>query len=91
MKSKAQLVSSILILATFIKSFKYPSNSFDIIFILVCASIYLVYEFITERELKAQVDKLTVDTANKIKEVEKEVKDTKNYMTAASLGNVYKR
>ena len=49
------------------------------------------FSLVSEKELKAQVDKLTVDTANKIKEVEKEVKDTKNYMTAASLGNVYKR
>lgn len=91
MKSKAQLASSILILATFIKSFKYPSNSFDIIFILVCAGIFLVYEFISDSKVKVQLDKLTVDTEDRFKLVDKEVRETKGYVSTMSLGNAFNR
>lgn len=91
MKSKAQLTVAVLFLLSFIKSFKYSSNGYDIVFIVLCASIYLVYELITERELKQQVNKLTLDTDNHFKEVEKEMKETKHYMSTVSLASTFKR
>ena len=91
MKAKAQIISSILILLSFIKSFKYPSNSYDIFFILICASIFLVYEFLNDTKLKERVDKLDLDTTERFIEVNKEMKDTKGYVSTMSLGSTYNR
>lgn len=91
MKHKAQSIAAALFLLSFIKSFKYSSNSYDIVFILICACIYLVYEFLSDTKLKRQVEKLTIDIDNKFKEVEKEVKDTKGYVSTMSLGSTFQR
>ena len=91
MKQKAQITTSVLIILSFIKSFIYPSNSYDIFFILVCASIFLVYEFISDSKVKTQLDKLTIDTEDKFKLVEKEVRETKGYVSTMSLGNAFNR
>lgn len=91
MKHKSQIVVSVLFLLSFIKSFYYSSNMYDIVFIIICCCIYCIYELITEHKLKEQVNKLTTDTDFKFKEVEKEMKDTKNYVSGISLGNTYKR
>lgn len=91
MKLKAQITVSVLFILSFIKSFKYPSNSYDIVFILVCASIYIAYELITDHKMKSQVSKLITDTESKFKEVEKEVKDTKNYVSSMSIGSAFNR
>ena len=91
MKHKAQLVATSLLLISFIKSFKYPSNSYDIVFILVCASIYLVYEFLSNTKLKQQVDKLALDTDERFKSTDKEMKETKGYVSTMSLGSTFNR
>ena len=91
MKHKAQLVAASLILISFIKSFKYSSNAYDIVFILVCAIIYLVYEFINDTKLKQQVDKLALDTEERFKSTDKEMKETKGYVSTMSLGTTFNR
>jgi len=91
MKNKAQVIAAVLFLLSFIKSFKYSSNGYDIVFILICACIYCLHEILTENELKQDIQKLTVDTDNHFKEVEKEMKDTKSYVSTISLGNTFKR
>jgi len=91
MKSKAQIVVAILFLLSFIKSFKYSGNAYDIVFILICAGIYTLYELISENKLKEQVGKLTMDTDNRFKETEKEMKDTKNYVSSISLGQTFRK
>lgn len=91
MKHKAQLVAASLLLISFIKSFKYPSNAYDIVFILVCASIYLVYEFLSNTKLKQQVDKLALDTDERFKSTDKEMKETKGYVSTMSLGSTFNR
>jgi len=91
MKTKAQLVVAVLFLLSFIKSFKYSSNAYDVVFILICASIYLVYELITEKALKERVDKLASETESKFTEITKEVKEAKNYVSTMSLGSTFNR
>jgi hypothetical protein len=91
MKQKAQTIAAVLFLLSFIKSFKYSSNSYDIVFIILCVGIYCLYEFLSEKDLRNKVDKLTLDTEAKFKEVEKEVKDTKSYVSGISLGQTYRK
>jgi uncharacterized membrane protein len=91
MKHRAQIVAALFFLLSFIKSFKYSSNGYDIVFILICACIYLVYEFLTDHKLKQQVDKLTVEMEDKFKANEKDMKDTKTYVSSISLGSTFKR
>jgi uncharacterized membrane protein len=91
MKNKAQVIAAVLFLLSFIKSFKYSSNGYDIVFIILCACIYCLYEILSENKLKQDIQKLTIDTENQFKEVEKEMKDTKHYVSTISLSNTYKR
>ena len=91
MKHRAQIIAALLFLLSFIKSFKYSSNAYDIVFILVCAGIYSLYELLSENKLKQDIQKLTVDTDNHFKEVEKEMKDTKHYVSTISIGSTFKR
>lgn len=89
MKHKAQIFAAVLFLLSFIKSFKYSSNGYDIVFILVCACIYLVYEFLSEAKLKQQLDKLTIDNNTRFEEMDKNLTDTKGYVSKMSLGSTY--
>ena len=91
MKKLAQSIAAVLFLLSFIKSFKFQMNAYDIVFILICACIYLVYEFLTEKKIKDDLQKLTEDTEKRFKEVEKETKDTKNYVSGISMSATYKR
>jgi uncharacterized membrane protein len=89
MKHKAQVIAAVLFLLSFIKSFKYSSNAYDIVFIILCACIYTLYEILSKNKLEADIQKLTIDTDNHFKEVEKEMKDTKSYVSTISLGHTY--
>lgn len=91
MKKIAQRTSAILFLLSFIKSFKYTSNTYDIVFIVLCVTVYLAYEFISDTKLKLAVEKLTIDTEAKFKEVEKDARDTKGYVSTMSIGTAFKR
>lgn len=91
MKHKAQIIAAVLFLLSFIKSFKYQSNAYDVVFIVLCACIYLVYEVLNDNKLKAQVEKLTIDTEEKFKHTEKELKETKGYVSTMSLGTTFNR
>ena len=91
MKSKAQVIAAVLFLLSFIKSFKYSSNLYDVVFIILCACIYCLYEIITDKELKRQVEKLTVDTNKQIEDIHKDMKDTKSYVSTISLGHTYNK
>jgi uncharacterized membrane protein len=91
MKTKAQLTVAVLFLLSFIKSFKYSSNLYDVVFILVCACIYLVYEFISNKKIQEQVSKLAIDTEERFKGLDKEVRETKNYVSTMSLGQTYRK
>lgn len=89
MKNKAQIFAAALFLLSFIKSFKYSSNAYDVVFITICGCIYLVYEVLSDNKLKADVEKLTSDINTKFKEVEKDSKDTKAYVSTMSLGSTF--
>lgn len=91
MKKIAQSTVAVLFLLSFIKSFKYSSNLYDIVFIVLCACIYLVYEVLSDKELKQVVDKLTIEMNTKFKEMEKDAKDTKNYVSSMSIGSTFQR
>ena len=91
MKKIAQTTAAVLFLLSFIKSFKYSSNAYDVVFIILCACIYLVYEVLSEKKLHDEVTKLTVDVDTKFKYVEKDLKDTKNYVSSMSIGSTFKR
>lgn len=89
MKHKAQVIAAVLFLLSFIKSFKYSSNAYDIVFILICAGIYCLYELLSKNKIEQDIQKLTIDIDSKFKEVEKEMKDTKSYVSTISLGHTY--
>lgn len=59
MKLKTQAVLGLLFLASFVKSFKFQSNGYDIVFIILITTIYLAQEFITEQKTKKELEKLT--------------------------------
>lgn len=91
MKSKAQIISAILFVLSFIKSFSYSNNVYDIFFILICASVYLVYEFIINNKTKKQLEDLIQDNEKRFNNLDKEMKETKGYVSTMSLSSTYNR
>lgn len=91
MKKKAQITVAVLFLLSFIKSFFYSSNAYDIVFILSCLGIYLSYEYIQDRMITQKIEELKKETEEKFKVIEKEQKDTKQYVSSVSAGIGFKR
>lgn len=91
MKHKAQIIAALLILASFVKSFKYSSNGYDIVFLLACTSIYLVYEFLADSQIRKDITKLTEETTKRFEATDKEVKEAKSYVSTMSLGSTYNK
>jgi hypothetical protein len=91
MKSKIQVVLAILFISSFIKSFKYQTNGYDIVFIILVAILYLAYEFITEQITKKELSKLKEDVSTKLKQQDEVLDVIKSNTSKMSLGMSYKR
>jgi hypothetical protein len=85
MKLKVQLVLGFLFLATFAKSFKYSSNSFDVVFIILITIVYLAHEFITEQKTKSDLDILTKDINTRLNLQDEELERIKNNTSKMAL------
>lgn len=85
MKIKIQLVLGFLFLATFIKSFKYSSNAFDIVFIILVTGIYLAHEFITEQKTKSDLDILTKELNTRLNLQDEELERIRNNTSKMAL------
>lgn len=91
MKIKTQAVLGILFLSSFIKSFKYSSNAYDVVFIILIATLYLSYDFIIQKNAKADFDKLTADIDLKLKHVDEEMERVKNSASKVAMMTGFKR
>lgn len=91
MKLKTQVVLGLLFLASFIKSFKFQSNGYDIVFIILVTALYALQEFLTEQKTKKELEKLTIDINTRLNLQDEEIDRAKNSASKAALMTGFKR
>lgn len=91
MKQKAQSIVAILFVLSFIKSFKYSSNTFDVVFIILCSIIYLAYEYIQDRKVLDRIESIRKETDDKLELIKKEQEQTKHYVSSISTSVGFRR
>lgn len=91
MKPKIQAILAVLFIASFVKSFKYSSNGYDIVFILIVAGLFMAYEFITEQATKNELAKVKQEIDLKFKQQEEQLEVVRNNTSKMALGLGYKR
>jgi len=85
MKLKTQIVLSILFLSSFIKSFIYSSNLYDIVFIILVSVLYLSQEYIKEKSSKIDLETLTANIDLRLKLQDEELERIKNNTSKMAL------
>lgn len=91
MKQKAQLTVAALFVLAFIKSFMYKSNSFDVVFIILCSIIYLAYEYIQDRKVLERIEEVKKETEDRLEVIKKEQEQTKHYVSSISTSVGFRR
>ena len=91
MKLKTQCVLGLLFLASFIKSFKFESNGYDVAFIILVTLVYLAQEFITEQETKKELVNLTKGIDERLKIQDEKIKRASNTASKNALALGLKR
>lgn len=91
MKLKTQAVLALLFLASFVKSFKFSSNGYDIVFIILVSVLYLAQEFISEQKTKDDLKKLTEHIDTRLNQQDEQIESVKNNTSKMALGMGIKR
>lgn len=91
MKLKTQVVLGLLFLSSFIKSFKFQSNGYDIVFIILITILYALQEFLTEQRTKKELEKLTMDIDARFKLQDEEIERAKSGASKMALMTGFKR
>ena len=91
MKNKAQLISSIMFILTFIKGLIKQLNIVDIVFLICTTIIFLVYEFINNSKLEKEILRIEKDTNKKLEDVSKSLEEAKSYMSKMAATSAFNR
>lgn len=89
-KNSVQLGSIILFILSFIKVIIKPATTYDIVSIVLLAIVFLALEHMVSEKQKQEIKKLAEDLISnndeKISKLEKELTDTKSYVSKVSIG-----
>jgi hypothetical protein len=91
MKNITDKVLGILFLISFLKSFKYSSNSYDIVFIIMITITYISNRYIKEKNSKDELDKLTSTIDTKLNLQNEEIERIKNNTSKMAVANGLRR
>lgn len=91
MKLKTQVVLGLLFLASFLKSFKFESNGYDIVFIILVTVLYLAHEFITEQETKKELEILTKGFDERLNLQDEKIERASNVASKTAMAVGFKR
>lgn len=85
MKNKTQAVLGLLFLSSFTKSFFIPPQTYDVVTILVIATIYGIKEYLNSKVTITDVQKLTDVYEERLKLQDEEIEKVKNSASRMSL------
>lgn len=91
MKNTAQIVSSMLIVGIITKSFFTQVSVVDAINLIALVVVYCMYEFLSEKKLKKDLDILRSEHSEKLENLQKDLNDTKNYMSKVSTSMAFRK
>ena len=91
MKKISQIVSSILFSSIVIKSFFMQVSVVDATILISCALIFSMYEFLTEKQVKIEFEEFKKLNNTKLEQLQKDLSDTKNYMSKFSAGQAMRK
>lgn len=85
MKLKTQVVLGILFLLSFIKSFMYSSNFYDVVFIIVLSILYISQQHFTEKSDKKDLEKLTADINTRLNQQDEALESIRSNTSKMAL------
>lgn len=89
-KKYVQLGSIILFILSFVKVIARPATTYDIVCIVLLAIVFLALEYMVsekqKQEIKELAEKIMSQNDEKMNKLEKELTDTKSYVSKVSLG-----
>lgn len=91
MKIKTKSVLALLFLSCFVKSFIFPSNAFDIVFIILITAIYALQDFLTEQKTIKDIDKLTADINTRLNRQDEAISTVRDTNSKMALMNGIRR
>ena len=91
MKRNAQILCTVLFISIVAKSFFMKVNAFDGVVVIIVGLIFSLYEVLTKNSLKKSLEDHKVDNDKKIEQLQKELLDTKNYMSKISAGQALRK
>ena len=91
MKKVAQIISSILVVALITKSLFVPATMVDAIMAIALIGVYSMYEFLNETNLQKEFRQLKEQTDLRMDKLDKDLGDTKNYVSKVSTSIAFKR
>jgi hypothetical protein len=91
MKLKTQVVLGLLFLSSFLKSFKFESNGYDIVFVILVTIVYLAQEFITEQSTKKELVNLTKGFDERLNLQDEKIDRASNTASKTAMAVGFKR
>jgi len=91
MKKPAQIICSLLSFAIIMKSFFKSASAIDAINLIALVGVYCMYEFLNEKSLVNKVNELEKAHSIKIDKLEKDLNDTKNYVSKVSTSLAFRK
>lgn len=91
MKKHAQLVCTLLFISIVVKSFVNETNLVDAIALVATASIYCMYEFLTEQRTIKRFNLYKKETAARLDSLQKDLDGTKNKVSSINMGQAIRR
>ena len=91
MKKVAQIISSILVVALITKSLFVPATMVDAIMAIALIGVYSMYEFLNETNLQKEFRQFKEQTYLRMDKLDKDLGDTKNYVSKVSTSIAFKR
>ena len=91
MKKPAQVVCAVLSIAIVLKSFFKLPVAVDAINLIALVSVYCMYEFLTEKKFQKDLVEMKEANEKKFEDLQKDVNDTKNYMSKVSTSIAFRK
>lgn len=91
MKKYTEIVSAIVFISIVIKSFFLKVNAVDATILLSSTFVYALNQFKTERKVLSDLEEFKKLNNTKLDSLQKDLNDTKNYMSKFSAGQALRK
>ncbi len=91
MKRSVEIISGIIFVSIVIKSFFLKVNAVDATILLAMTFVYALSQFKTEQKIQTEFEDFKKANNTKLDQLQKDLNDTKNYMSKFSAGQALRK